>query len=70
VSTDSEEVVIIEIFLKDIVAEARPVRVFVVSPDWELLERSHGRSQAEVKVETAGDKMVFVDSVVRRWLVE
>jgi hypothetical protein len=32
-----------------------------------LLERSHGRSQG---VETAGDKMVFVDSVVGQWLVE
>jgi hypothetical protein len=67
VSTNSEEVVIVEIFLKDIVAEARPVRIFVVRPDWELLERSHGRSQG---VETAGDKMVFVDSVVGQWLVE
>jgi hypothetical protein len=35
VSTDSEEVVVIEIFLKDVVAEARPVRVFIVRPDWE-----------------------------------
>jgi hypothetical protein len=32
------------------------------------LERSHGRSQAEV--ETAGDKMFFVDTVVGQPLVE
>jgi hypothetical protein len=44
VGFDPEEVIVIEILLKDIVAEAWPVGVFVVRPDWEwglLVEGSH-----------------------------